>query len=57
MKEITTRAAVEQAYWNWQSEESRDRGWDGTRCARLRLDYINIKNQYEKDNNTIFGWE
>ena len=39
------------AAWRaWQSEESRDRGYDRDKCARLRDEYYSLLEELEKNN-------
>lgn len=43
-------ARLDAAWRAWQSEESRDRGYDYERCRRLKAEYEALKSQKEKEN-------
>ena len=39
---------VDKAWRDWQSEESRDRGWDYQRCRALEMKYRVLKDRYDE---------
>lgn len=49
---MVTQWEVDQAYSAWQSEESRDRGWDGDKVARLRQEYYELLQELEDQTNS-----
>lgn len=47
------RKRIDAAYMAWQSEESRDRGYDFQLCQRLRRDYYRVIDEATEENNRI----
>lgn len=45
---MVTLEEVHQAYSDWQSEESRDRGWDGDKVRQLRDRYFELSEEYDQ---------
>ena len=40
---------LDRAWRAWQSEESRDRGYDRDKCLRLRAEYYALKEELERN--------
>ena len=43
------RKRTDAAWRAWQAEESRDRGYDRDKCARLRDEYYSLQEELEKN--------